>query len=92
MTGRRVGADEALAIGLVQRLAPSTPTGLDEATDGLVAELLAQPPVPLALTVDGLRALGRALSGAETSWADPDLLRWSMRERPDPPRGSTADH
>lgn len=92
MTGRRVGADEALATGLVQRLAPSTPTGLDEATDTLVAELLAQPAVPLALTVDGLRALGRAIGGAETAWADPDLLRWSLRERPDPPTRSIPDH
>jgi enoyl-CoA hydratase/carnithine racemase len=82
MTGRRVGADEAERWGLVHRVAPAD--GLDAAVDGLVGELLAQPPAPLAMTVDALRALGRAVSGPETSWADPDLLRWSLRERPPP--------
>ena len=32
---------------------------------------------PLALTVDALRALGRAVSAPEVAWSDPDLLRWS---------------
>ena len=79
MTGRRVHAEDAERIGLVQRLA--TTDGLDAAVDDLVATLLRQPPVPLAMTVDGLRALGRATSAADASWADPDLLRWSLRDR-----------
>jgi enoyl-CoA hydratase/carnithine racemase len=82
MTGRRVGGAEAERWGLVHRLA--TLDGLDAAVDGLVAELLAQPAAALAMTVDGLRALGRATSGSDTSWADPDLLRWALRERPSP--------
>lgn len=82
MTGRRVAADEAARIGLVHRVAPAAELGA--ATDALVAELLAQPAAPLAMTVDALRALGRATSAADTAWADPDLLRWSLRERPDP--------
>ena len=80
MTGRTVGAEEAERWGLVHRVAP--PAELDASVDGLVAELLAQPAAPLAMTVDALRALGRAISGPETAWADPDLLRWSLRERP----------
>ena len=83
MTGRRIGGAEAERWGLVHRLVASAE--LDAAVDGLVAELVAQPPAPLAMTVDALRALGRATSAADVSWADPDLLRWSLRERPDPP-------
>lgn len=78
MTGRRLGADEAQAWGLVHRVA--APEALDHAVDQLVGELLAQPPVPLGMTVDALRALGRAVSAPEVSWADADLLRWSLRE------------
>lgn len=79
MTGRRVGVEEAARIGLVQRVAPAG--ALDAAVDELVATLLQQPATPLALTVDGLRALGRATGAADVAWADPDLLRWSLRER-----------
>jgi enoyl-CoA hydratase/carnithine racemase len=83
MTGRRIGGDEAERWGLVHRLVAASE--LDAAVDGLVAELLAQPAAPLAMTVDALRALGRATSAPDVSWADPDLLRWSLRERPEPP-------
>lgn len=89
MTGRRVGADEAARIGLVHRVAPAAELGA--ATDALVAELLAQPAAPLAMTVDALRALGRATSAADTAWADPDLLRWSLRERSEPSEASRPD-
>ena len=78
MTGRRLGAAEAEAWGLVHRVAPAAE--LDAAVDGLVAGLLSQPPAALAMTVDALRALGRAVSAPETAWADPDLLRWSLGE------------
>jgi enoyl-CoA hydratase/carnithine racemase len=79
MTGRAVGAGEAVSWGLVHRVVPAA--DLDAAVGELVATLVAQPPAALALTVDGLRALGRATSAADVSWADPDLLRWSLRER-----------
>jgi enoyl-CoA hydratase/carnithine racemase len=78
MTGRRLGAAEAQAWGYVHRVVPAAE--LDGAVDSLVAELLAQPAPALAMTVDALRALGRALSAPETAWADPDLLRWSLRD------------
>jgi enoyl-CoA hydratase/carnithine racemase len=78
MTGRRLLVAEALDWGYVHRVAPAAE--LDAAVDALVAELLAQPPVALAMTVDALRALGRATSAAETAWADPDLLRWALRD------------
>lgn len=78
MTGRTLGAEEAQVWGFVHRLAARD--SLDAAVDGLVAELLAQPAGPLALTVAATRALGRASAAAELSWADADLLRWSLRE------------
>jgi enoyl-CoA hydratase/carnithine racemase len=85
MTGRRLGASEAQAWGFVHRVVPAAE--LDAAVDALVAELLAQPAPALALTVDALRALGRALSAPETAWADPDLLRWSLHDLGAPARG-----
>ena len=78
MTGRRLSAAEALDWAYVHRVAP--PDELDAAVDSLIGQLVAQPPVALALTVDALRALGRAVSAPETAWADPDLLRWSLRD------------
>jgi enoyl-CoA hydratase/carnithine racemase len=77
MTGRPLLADEALAWGLVNRVVASD--HLADAVDDLVSGLIDQPPAALAMTVDGLRALGRAVSAPETAWADPDLLRWSLR-------------
>ena len=79
MTGRRIGAAEALAWGLVHRVASLS--GLGAEVDRLLSELLGQPAQPLAITVDGMRALGRALSAPEVAWADPDLLRSSLQQR-----------
>lgn len=77
MTGRVLDAEAALACGYLQRLAP--PEGLARLTAGLVEELLAMPPGPLAMTKALTAALGReqTLVG---SWADADLLAWSLRE------------
>lgn len=52
--------------------------------NALVNELLRQPAPPLGMTVDALRPVGRAVSAPETAWADRNLLRWSLQERPDP--------
>lgn len=78
MTGRRLPAVEAHAWGYLHRVVHANELG--DAVDTLTAELVAQPAAALALTVDALRALGRATSAADLSWADPDLLRWSLRD------------
>jgi hypothetical protein len=54
---------------------------LDAAVDALVDALVAQPAVPLAMTVDALRALGRATSAPEAAWADADILGWALRDQ-----------
>jgi methylglutaconyl-CoA hydratase len=77
LTGRRVPASEAHAWGLVQRLAPAG--GLDETFEAVVAELLAAPAAPVAMTKEALTALGRG-GPAAAAWADADLLAWSLRE------------
>jgi enoyl-CoA hydratase/carnithine racemase len=90
LTGRRLHAAEALAWGYVHRVV--APERLNGEVDALVAQLVAQPAAALALSVDALRALGRAVSAAETAWADPDLLRWSLRDARGTERsGSGAD-
>lgn len=78
MTGRVIDAATAEAWGFVQRTV--APEDLAAAVDDLVDTLIGQPPAALAMTVDGLRALGRATSGPELGWADADLLRWSLRD------------
>jgi enoyl-CoA hydratase/carnithine racemase len=77
MTARALTADEALRAGFIQRLAPLDQ--LQTMTDQLVLELLAMPAAPLAMTRAALSALGRDQI-AGTSWADPDVLRWSTQE------------
>ncbi len=77
MTGRVLAAPEALAAGFVQRLCPLEE--LAARTEQLVAELLAMPAAPLAMTRSALSAISRDRLG-NTSWADPDLLRWAVNE------------
>lgn len=55
MTGRRVGADEARAAGLVDRVVPSD--ALDEVTAALADVLAAKPPRTLAVGREALRAM-----------------------------------
>lgn len=83
LTGRRVAAEEACAWGFLHRVVEND--RLHDAVDGLVAELVAQPPTALAMSVDALRALGRATSASDLSWSDPDLLRWSLHHVHDNP-------
>lgn len=74
MTGRALGAEEALDWCLVHRI------GAEEALEGLISELLAMPPGPLAVTKDAFRAYGRTLVSLDAAWADPDLLDAARRD------------
>lgn len=74
MTGRTMGAHEALQCGFVQRLGP-----LDVEIDKVVGELLAMPDAPLQMTKAMTAAMGRAQMGA-AAWSDADLLAWSGAE------------
>jgi enoyl-CoA hydratase/carnithine racemase len=78
MTGRRLPAAEAHHWGYVHRVVPLDE--LDAAVDDLVSMLVRMPSHALAMTVDAVRALGRAVSAADIGWADADLLRWSLRD------------
>jgi enoyl-CoA hydratase/carnithine racemase len=77
MTGRTLDGPAALASGFVQRMASRS--DLDTATTGLVAELLAMPSGPLAITRSMFSALSRDALGA-AAWADADILAWSGAE------------
>jgi enoyl-CoA hydratase/carnithine racemase len=77
MTARTLSAAEALQVGYLQRLSPLD--RLEADTDRLVADLLAMPAAPLAITRAAISAMSREGVGT-ASWADPDLLRWSIDE------------
>jgi enoyl-CoA hydratase/carnithine racemase len=77
MTGRVLDAPAALACGFLQRLVPRA--GLEDATDALVAELLAMPAGPLSITRSMFSAISRERMGA-AAWADADILGWSTGE------------
>jgi enoyl-CoA hydratase/carnithine racemase len=64
LTGRRVGAREAVEAGLAQRAVPRTE--LDAAVDGLVAELLA---VPAGAAIETLALLAAVADGRDPSAA-----------------------
>lgn len=69
LTGRRLGAGEALAWGLVHRVGD-----LEEELERLLGELRSMPAGPIAVSKDALRAHGRAMVPTEAAWSDPDLL------------------
>ena len=79
MTGRRLDAAEAEAWATVVRVVPAAE--LDTAVEALVADLLAQPPAALALTVDALRALGRAVSARRWRGRTPTCCAGPRRAR-----------
>ena len=78
MTGRAVEADELLRSGFATRVVPAA--SLDDAVAACVAELVAMPPGPLAMTRSLTAAIGRHAPAMVAGWADPDLLAWSFRE------------
>jgi enoyl-CoA hydratase/carnithine racemase len=78
MTCRPVTADELLRSGYAQRVVPRGE--LDGAVERCVAELLAVPPGPLALTRAMTAALGRAHPAMVAGWADADLQQWAFGE------------
>lgn len=78
MTGRRVHADELLRSGFVQRLVAVDE--LDEALDACVAELLAAPPGPLAMTRSLTAAIGRTSPAMVAAWGDADHQQWAFTE------------
>jgi enoyl-CoA hydratase/carnithine racemase len=78
MTCRPVKADELLRSGFAQRVAAADE--LDAAVDACVAQLLAVPPGPLALTRAMTSAIGRTSPAMVAGWADADLMRWSLPE------------
>lgn len=84
MTGRTVGAEELLRTGFVTRLVE--PDALDGALDACIAELVAMPAGPLAMTRSLTAAIGRTTPAMVAAWADPDVLSWSFRE----PEGQDA--
>ena len=78
MTGREVHVEEALRCGFAQRVAPSA--DLDLAVDACVAELLAMPPGPLAMTRAMTSALGRTHPAMSAGWGDADHQQWAFTE------------
>lgn len=72
LTGRTIGAEEALDWGLVHRVGDR-----EDVTSAVVSELLAMPEAPLAMTKDAMRAYGRTLVSHDAAWADADLLSTS---------------
>lgn len=87
MTGRSLDAGQALQTGFVQRVA--APGQLAAATEELVAELLAMPAGPLAMTRAAFAAVTASLA-ATGAWADADVLRWSRLEEES--RAAAADY
>lgn len=78
MTGRAVGIDELLRSGFAQRAAARH--DLDTAVEACVAELLAVPPGPLAMTRAMTSAIGRASPATLAGWGDADHQQWAFTE------------
>lgn len=78
MTAREVRAEELLRCGFAQRVAPAA--GLDAAVASCVAELLAMPAGPLAMTRAMTSALGRSHPAMAAGWGDADHQQWAFTE------------
>jgi enoyl-CoA hydratase/carnithine racemase len=78
MTCREVRAEELLRSGYAQRLV--TRAELDGAVAECVAQLLAVPPGPLAMTRAMTSAIGRAAPAMAAGWGDADHQQWAFTE------------
>lgn len=78
MTCREVRAEELLRSGYAQRVAPTEE--IDEAVEECVAQLLAVPAGPLAMTRAMTSAIGRTHPAMVAGWGDADHQHWSFTE------------
>ncbi|GAC1593412.1 MAG: enoyl-CoA hydratase-related protein [Acidimicrobiales bacterium] len=78
MSCRSVQVDELLRSGYAQRTAPLAE--LDETVDRCVAELLAVPPGPLAMTKAMTSSIGRTHPAMVAGWGDADHQQWAFTE------------
>lgn len=78
MTCRAVRSEELLRSGFAQRVVAES--DLDGAVAGLLQELLAVPPGPLAMTRAMTSALGRGHPAMSAAWADADNQQWAFTE------------
>lgn len=78
MTAREVRADELHRCGFAQRLVPRD--HLDEAVAECVAQLLAIPPGPLAMTRAMTSSIGRTSPAMTAGWGDADHQQWAFTE------------
>lgn len=78
MTCRAVDAEELHRTGFAQRLVPRDE--LDGAVESCIAELLAVPPGPLAMTRAMTSAIGRAHPAMVAGWGDADHQHWAFTE------------
>lgn len=78
MTGREVRVEELLRCGFAQRTAPRA--NLDAAVDACIAELVAMPPGPLAMTRAMTSAIGRTHPAMSAGWGDADHQHWAFTE------------
>jgi enoyl-CoA hydratase/carnithine racemase len=78
MTCRPVEAVELQRSGFAQRVVPRAE--LDEAVEACVAQLLAVPPGPLAMTRAMTAAIGRSHPAMVAGWGDADHQQWAFTE------------
>jgi enoyl-CoA hydratase/carnithine racemase len=76
MTCRPVDAEELLRTGFVTRVGPSAEALVEEC----LAQLLAVPPGPLAMTRAMTAAIGRTSPAMAAGWGDADHQRWAFTE------------
>jgi enoyl-CoA hydratase/carnithine racemase len=70
MTCRRFTPDEAKAAGFLNRVVPAARLAAE--VDGLAAQILAMPSVPVAITKEHVNSVARAMGAGTTAFADGD--------------------